>query len=71
MTLGMRPNAFHIAALVLLAPELAGAQARDTIPADSTRTYEVEGVMVRVARPMLTAGGSSAVRVAAAVTNAI
>lgn len=59
----MRSNAFHIATLVLLTPGFAAAQARDTVRTDSTRTYEMQSVMVRVARPILTAGGSSAVSI--------
>jgi iron complex outermembrane receptor protein len=59
----MRLTPFRISALVLALPSLAAAQAQDSVPADSTRTYEVEGVMVQVARPILTAGGSSAVSI--------
>ena len=59
----MRPNAFSISTLALLLPAFCAAQQVDTVRTDSTRTFEVEGVMVRVARPILTAGGASAVSV--------
>lgn len=55
-----------ISALVTLAPGLLGAQQSDSIKVDSThlaRAYRVEGVTVRVARPGLTTGGSSAVSI--------
>ncbi len=47
-------------------PRHAGAQAADTVRVDSThiaRGYELSGLTVRVARPTLTTGGSSAVEV--------
>lgn len=49
-------------ALIVASAAAAAGQERDTTQVDSTRTFRVEGVTVRVARPILTAGGTSAVR---------
>ena len=50
--------------LCIAAPAALSAQVRDTVRVDSTRVarqYDLQGITVRVARPALTTGGSSAV----------
>jgi iron complex outermembrane receptor protein len=62
----MRFARFHLLVLVtagLLAPTLAGAQVRDTIPPPDTTVFRVEGIRVQASRPVTTVGGASAVEI--------